>query len=216
MKTSAIGFLIAALVVMPSAANAQCPTGQHVVVQITAGVDDNFAQPEEPAYPDAGVVNFLTGYFGNALRNFDQPGINATLAHTFYWQPTNFCSAFVTMHILAQFDGGAESNDTFSMEFNPGFIPGQISQWAWGLYIGDILGKAWVAGNEKTLTLDLLNLPPDPHNRTSVGWALADGDLDVIVDDDTVVDYVTLTLCGCETINPVQPTTWGKVKALYR
>ncbi len=215
MKTSAISLLLTILVASITTVNAQCPSDQHVVVQITAGANDNFSPPEEPAYPDAGVVGFLTGYFGNALKNFDNMGIDATVAHTFYWEPTEFCSAFVTMHIRAMYGGGGESNDTFSMEFNPGFVPGLISQWAWGLYIGDIIGSAWVAGRERTLTLDLLHLPPDPHSRTSVGWALADGNLDVIIDDDTAVDYVTLTLCGCAPI-PVQPTTWGRVKALYR
>jgi hypothetical protein len=219
MKTHVIRFVLAAgcLGFSTVSSQAQCPAGQHIAVQVNAGSNDAFALPFETASPDAGTRGFLVDYFGNALRDFDEIRWDASLAHTLYWEPTEFCSAFLTLHILAGDGGGAESNDTISMEFNPDFVPGLISQWAWGLYIGSIVGHAWWVGNEETLVLDLLHLPPDPHNRTSVEWALADGNLDVVVDDDTAVDYITLLLCACDgPETATQPTTWGRVKALYR
>jgi len=75
-------------------------------------------------------------------------------------------------------------------------------------------GTSWSSGEEATLILHLGALPPDPGGRTSVIGAFADGDFDVVVDDDTQVDYVSLTLCtDCPT--PTESSSWGRLKSRF-
>ena len=49
----------------------------------------------------------------------------------------------------------------------------------------------------KKLVLDLGNLPPSTGSVTSVLGDMADGDLDVYIQDDTAVDYIILRYWRC-------------------
>lgn len=178
----------------------------------TAGVDDCFALPTEPACPSAELATFILNVLGKPLRAFDEGDGNKTLGHTFNDLPDGYNEIWVTMRLRASGDP-LTYNDTVNFEFNPDWIPGEVSAWGWGLYISSIVGW-WGPGSETTITLNLADLPPDPRGRTSVMNLLEDGMLDVCVDDDTIVDYIMLT--SCEVPVDVNAETWGGVKALYR
>jgi hypothetical protein len=70
--------------------------------------------------------------------------------------------------------------------------------------------------------LNLGDLPPYVDFPTSVLRALHDGRLDLLVEDDTAIDYALLTICRCASIalieSPVSVETasWGRVKSRYR
>ena len=63
--------------------------------------------------------------------------------------------------------------------------------------------------------LDLGNLPVDLYGRSSVMEHLADGNLDIEVQDDTAVDYIVLRLC-VDTVVGGKESSWGAIKTHYR
>jgi hypothetical protein len=70
-------------------------------------------------------------------------------------------------------------NDTLSLEFADGGF-------AWGIGIGELVGRSWEQGQRALVSLDLARLPV-PGGTMSLLDRLADGGLDVYVQDDTAV-----------------------------
>jgi hypothetical protein len=75
-------------------------------------------------------------------------------------------------------------NDTLSLEFAGGGF-------AWGIGIGDLVGQSWHQGQRALVSLDLARLPV-PGGTVSLLDRLADGGLDVYVQDDTAVHALLL------------------------
>jgi len=75
-------------------------------------------------------------------------------------------------------------NDTLSLEFADGGF-------AWGIGIGELVGRSWDQGQRALVSLDLARLPV-PGGTLSVLDRLADGGLDVYVQDDTAVHGLVL------------------------
>jgi hypothetical protein len=75
-------------------------------------------------------------------------------------------------------------NDTLSLEFADGGF-------AWGIGIGELVGRSWDQGQRALVSLDLARLPV-PGGTMNLLGRLADGGLDVYVQDDTAVHALVL------------------------
>ena len=80
----------------------------------------------------------------------------------------------------------------------------------------------WSSGAVETFILDLSSLPASdtqpsyglryPSGVTNlIPYLEQGGVLDIVIGDDTSVDYVSF-----DTVTPVRPLTWGRLKSLYR
>jgi hypothetical protein len=174
----AISALVLSLSILASgSAGAQVACDAPLVTELTAGIDDNFAPPTEPASPRAELLAFL----GSSPPVFDQAGTNRRFGHTFTGIPRGVVGAQLTLRLRAL--SGESENDGLALEFL-----GQ--SFAWNARIALVTGKPWVGGDEALLTLDLATL--------GLLHELGDGNLDVYVQDDTAVDFMTLVVTHCE------------------
>jgi|GEM_PF-6950361 len=137
------------------------------------------------------VTYFPVGIF----RGFDRIQNDRYMAHTFVGLPGGIISAELEIGLRAH--AGLATNDTINLEFlNPGF--------KWGKYIKDLpllpggtpIGS-WPNGSSNVFKLDLDDLEPSGALVTSVLAQLADGKLDVFLQDDTAVDYMVLHVEAC-------------------
>lgn len=170
-----------------------CPCEYSYPGEVTAGKNDNckFSPPMETPSPSTELVTA----FGGTWRRFDQIVSNRKFGHTFTGLPANIVAAELELCLRAGTD--IPTNDRLYLEFlNPSF--------SWYHDIATLPSlpslpppAAWNVGQVKNLVLDLGNLPPSPGSVTSVLGELADGDLDIYIQDDTAVDYITLRYWTC-------------------
>ncbi len=184
-----------------------CPPGAGATVQVEQ--DDDFTGPPVPAQPSAQLSAFITGFWGYPLRGFDEGGIDKGFGHTFVDLPSGICGAVVTLKLHAESFGS--SNDTVRFQL---VDPNDTEGFLWRKVIANIIGS-WDIGQEAVLVLDLANLVPGLNGNTNIVPSLAGGTLDVVIEDDTAVDYITLETCTACPVG-VQQKTWGSVKAMYR
>ncbi|MBW8042076.1 MAG: hypothetical protein FVQ85_19035 [Planctomycetes bacterium] len=154
--------------------------------KVIAGVDDNckFTAPMEPASPSTE----LTTAFGGPWRRFDQIVANRQFGHTFTGLPSGIVGA--KLEICLRAGTGYSINDGLYLEFlNPTF--------RWAKSLASLTAMTWTVGDVKKLVLDLGNLPPSAGSVTSVLGDMADGDLDVYIQDDSAVDYIILRYWRC-------------------
>jgi hypothetical protein len=140
-------------------------------------------------------------------------GINASMGHTFEWEPCAITAAELEIHVLSM--GTASDNDRLSIELNDRYFEGESEVYRWTTTPAILTQTAWDCGEEATLILDLGNLPVDLYGRTSVLAYMNDGNLDVEVQDDTAVDYLILRFCASSPL-AVESKTWSAIKALYK
>jgi hypothetical protein len=62
--------------------------------------------------------------------------------------------------------------------------------------------------------LNLTDLPPYVDFPTNILAAVDDGSLDLLIEDDTAVDYALLRVCYCA--NVTEHESWGRLKTLFR
>jgi hypothetical protein len=215
--TSKLLTVAAALVVcLPIATSAQedYPGCSETVVYLEAGTRDDFAIPYEAATPDANLLTMLISEWGANFRAFDQPGFDKVTAHTFTWPAVDVCGAMLEIRMRSQYQQFS-LHDRISLEFRDEWLETGGEVWRWTQEIRALTGTAWDFDETATLTFDLANLPVDLYGRSSVLTFLQDGNFDVYVDDDTMVDYMALWLCTNCTVS-VEEQTWGAVKQMYR
>jgi len=161
-----------------------CPCKYRWLSSFSAGKDDLFALPYEPASPSTELV----GAFPGAWRSFDQIVPNRKFGHTFAGLGGGIVAAQLELRLRAGTD--IPTNDTLALEFlNPGF--------AWAKGIASLTGLSWNVGDQKKIILNLANLPPSNTGVTNILGHLADGDLDIYIQDDTAVDYAILRVWTC-------------------
>ncbi len=180
------------------AAHAQVECEAPLVTEFTAGAADDFAPPTEPASPSSEFLAFL----GSPAPVFDQTNSNRRFGHTFTGLPTGIVGATLTTRLRALTTVDA-TNDSLHLEFSPGPV------FAWGRNLNSLTGKTWSSPDQHDLVLDLAALPPSGAGVTDVLAALADGDLDVFVQDDTAVDFVTLRVEHYPPPPPCAAPPWG-------
>ncbi len=175
-----------------------CPCGEPDMVSILAGVQDNFdlGNGPEPASPSPDLLTrMLVGC--NAIQPlFDVPNTDTCFGHTLTDLPPCVIGAQMTIGLRA--DWGGVFNDQISLDLDG------PEDFRWNLFIADLPGAGgkWIPGQTLVVTLDLADLPPSWLGVTNILIGLEDGVLDVYIQDDTSVDFITLDLIFCETACP--------------
>ncbi len=177
-----IAFATAGLAPAPSSAQ-PCVTGAPIV--LNAGVEDTFAAPTEPSVPGAALAAALPTL---QWKGFDDPTVNQYVGHTFIGLPAGIQRAELELG-LEPLDELPE-NDTVGM----GLLPGP--SFARTFHIAGL--------KEAQGTWSFLRNGPTKFT-ISLGAAEADllaqmstqGVLDVLVGDDTAVDYMKLSVWSC-------------------
>jgi hypothetical protein len=206
--------LSAVVIILASSAQVssfECQDGALLVLEV--GVADNFAEPLETVSPDANLLLFIETIWNVPLRQLDEFGLDKSMGHTFSWTPVYLLRAELEIHVRS-LGGGLSHNDRLSIEFNDNYFISGGENYKWASTLANLSGTSWDYGEEATFVFDLGNLPVDLYGRTDVMAHLADGNLDIEVQDDTAVDYIVLRFCACAT--GVEESSWGAIKAQYR
>ncbi len=178
-----------------------------------AGYDDSFAFPEDTASPST-VLSTVIGYRWKT-QNFDLTiGLNGGdsnrwIAHTFSNLPSGIASAMLQFRIQGGNDLNAWDDDfwiLFYDEITPEF---DLNKKAYRVAIGNRGGttqglaeKEWGPGETATINLNLSALPlPDGTTISVLEDIEYYGFIDVIVTDDTAVDFYRLTLNAAKLVS---------------
>ena len=207
LLTLALGLLVTLVaggVLLSSPALSSTTTNTETTGPVTifqAGVDDNFAPPDDPAIPSDNFAAWLSSV-GATTKDFDDPTIDRFVAHTFTGLPQDVCKATLEIGLRG---GGANDGVTLMFIGKDQTIP-PIGSKRWTRRIGTsddvpgLLSAPWQPGTAATLMLDLGNLPLAPTQPASAGNLIPamrkHKSLDFYVQDDTNVDYLTLTVFG--------------------
>lgn len=169
---------------------------QAAFLTFTAGRIDNFstANGYEPATP-SNLLRELPGFVkGRALMNFDEPGYDKVLAHTFTGLPTGTVAGW--LEFRAQVSQGGAFNDRIRLGFSSDPNPvGFFSFLGAGNFLGQTPSPGLLPNNQVWGTsLNQVNnfrvvLPP-----ALIASMNNKGYLDVWGEDDTKFDYLQLTL----------------------
>jgi hypothetical protein len=180
--------------------------------ELTAGAADSFAPPFEPTYQSPAFEDFLVNVWyphGQGARVFDETGIDRALAHSFTGLGTDICAASLEFRVRA--DGSLSDNDSIRLAYtgNDTVADGFV----YWVTLRLLTGSTWLPGSDRVFTLDLANLPVYGGFPTNILSELQDGELEILVEDDTSVDYAVLRVCTCPV--SVDDVSWGRVKAKY-
>ncbi len=170
------------------------------------GTNDNFAGPE-PGFPSAGLITWLTNHSINTFKGFDNCTNNRTFAHTF----TNLPACISKARLLARLRPCSDSpdNDTIELAFTDA-TGEKLANWRRFLgtsgnesnpvELGLLPGNWWSHGAGYEFALDVSALPLAGGGTTNMLPYLNHMRLlDILVRDDSSVDYLTLELtisCG--------------------
>ena len=171
-----------------------------VTIPVLGGIPDGFAPPNEPASPSGNLLSHSP--YGSGLFYYDPvPGVtpgfssDLVLLHTFLMPPGEILGGTIAMRVRA--GTGNVANDSFALGF------ADIDQF-WQKYtrtFGDtpggpgLTGETWDTGDEAIIVLDLGFLQtPLRDNVTVVPEMNLRRYLDLIVQDETGVDFVKLEL----------------------
>jgi len=188
-------------------ASAECPGTE---LPFPAGVPDEFALPTEPTDPSPALVSYTEEFWPQpTTRLFDAGGNDHALIHTFSGWPGPVCGARLEIRLAGQ-SSSLSTNDSVRLELVGG--PDPVHAFLYWTTIRNVTGS-WGPGSVATLDLDLSDLPPYVEFPTNILDSLSDGSLDLLVEDDTAVDYATLHVCYCPV--SVEKSSWGRVKATY-
>ena len=203
---------------LPSTQSLQCGTGESLVV-LQAGQSDGFNPNADspPAAPSAGLTTRLPA----PLAGFDSTAVDRRFGHTFANLPGSITSAEVVVRLKPRPTSihPASENDTVELTFTD--AGGSLQAGGWvrylgpgnataGLAVSQWIPNNWQSGYAFTLMLSAL---PNPSGSPTDEIPLLNslGYLDVVVQDDTAVDYVTLSLCVPGTPTPTPTPTLSLV-----
>ena len=162
-----------------------CPSGPPSTRR--AGRADDFAAPQDTALRGSE----LEGAFPTAVwTGFDEPGVNRIFGQTFSNLPVGIAAA--ELEIRLRPNGELVNNDALNIGLNPN------GSFAFASRISALPGAngTWgTASNGPTVfTLDLANLP---NGGSLLAKLNTNRRLDVLVQDDTAVDWVNLRFWTC-------------------
>lgn len=180
-----------------------CETGTSMTRVYAAGIHDNFALPTEPSSPSPDLLAEMQNISAGADPNFDSQTPDRCFGHTFAGWNTNCCiNGAVLCFKVTPLTAGA-SNDNFLLREN-------AVTTVWASRIGYLKAyqsgipsdTLWQIGDTLEICLDLANLPLTSKGGgyyfpTNILAALQDGDLDVLMQDDSKIDYLDLTVRLC-------------------
>ena len=161
------------------------------------GTEDNFVGPET-SYVSPSLLAWLQTQY-DYITDFDQPADNQAFGHTFQDCWNDQCVVMgATLRIKLRGSAGGTSTDFLVLgDYDQPSI-GRI----WSMTIGDLDAYfggdgVWNYNEVAEFTLDLANLPPRSWLPTNILAALQDGNLDIIVSDDTEVDFIEIEVELC-------------------
>jgi hypothetical protein len=189
-------------------ARADCPGAE---ITLHAGLEDEFALPPEPTAPSPELLSYMEEFWPQPpTRQFDTPGNDLALIHTFTGWSGPVCGAMLKIRLAAQ-SSGLSSNDGIWLSLVGG--TDLFHAFHYWTTIANVTGS-WGPGSVATVVLDLSALPPFYEFPTNILDVLSDGSLELLVEDDTAVDSAALQVCPCPVA--IERTSWGRVKTLYR
>ncbi|MBL9001414.1 MAG: hypothetical protein JNK25_09790 [Phycisphaerae bacterium] len=172
-----------------------CPTNQQVQICYEAGRVDNFAAPVDPTTPRPFFASLLSTYA--ISKPFDDARVNAVCGTTFQNLPCGIVSATLEIRLRAEDD--IPDNDSIYLQWLGGTF-------AWASNIKNLpgAGGTWNPGQTQTFTLNLNTL-----SGGLIGQMNSSNALDVLVSDDTTVEYARLTIRVCPCDGPARVYTVG-------
>ncbi|MBL9147552.1 MAG: hypothetical protein JNM94_02555 [Phycisphaerae bacterium] len=177
-----------------------CPCNDETTLTITRDGADQFTGPT-PTTPSAELLATVTCGAG-ALTSYDVQALDQCFVETITGLPSCIQGATITIGVrpdsLWWTDG---------LAFEVVNECGKTFRWSRSLPSLDSLGlftPPLATGQLSTITLDLDALPPSAAGVTSVLSEMLDGSLDVYLQDDTGVDFLTLELASCA-CGPTEP-----------
>lgn len=175
----------------------QCPQSVQKQICYEAGRVDAYAAPFDPTTPRPFFASMLAGY--SIVKQFDDPTVNAVCGTTFQNLPCGIVSARLEIQLRAEAD--IPSNDSIYLQWLGGTF-------AWGSNISALpgAGGTWNAGQTQTFNLNLGSLPGGLLTQMNTSGAL-----DVLVSDDTTIEYARLTVTVCPCDGPARIYTVGTV-----
>jgi HYR domain len=156
----------------------------------TAGLPDNYALPFEPSPQTACMVTAFSGY--PLWKGFDDTAVNTLLGHHFAGLPNNIVQAQLIIRMKPGPDDGSDNDGLFM-----GLPSCSFSSFIFGASIKALPGAVPATGGTWTTppngsTTFTLNLNP-----ALIAYMNSAQVLDVVVHDDTTVDYMQLRLWTC-------------------
>jgi len=181
-----------------------CEPGFPVPYHYLAGKKDNFATADgpEPSSPSAALLAVMQSISAGADPYFDSPTYDRCFGHTFTGWSTAGCivGAQLCFRITPIVNG---NNDPIN-------IREDAVNATWGVLIkylkawdnGNPADTFWTVGDTLEVCLDLANLPlflrgPTYYWPPNILATLQDGDMDFLMNDDTKIDYLELTVEVC-------------------
>jgi hypothetical protein len=164
----------------------------------TGGVADAYspANGTEPAAPDAQLLMAMQSCLhGQPPRNFDERGCDRCFGHTLSCWPANctILGATLTLRIKAEDCQNAQDSNDDSLCVYEGSTPIAcfLLRDLNNAYFGT---NNWLPGQDRTFTINLANVLP---SNTNLLAQLVNGDFDILISDDTQVDFVKITVTYC-------------------
>ncbi|HXH90960.1 MAG TPA: hypothetical protein VNN25_05225 [Thermoanaerobaculia bacterium] len=160
---------------------ADSPTRCSVVTVYTHGLMDSFAQPVDPTTPSPTLTTFL----GAAISRYDTASCNQHFGDSFpvgSCLNCKFCGAKVEIH-LKPCGSDQPGNDDYVIGVAP-FGTTQILA----------SGRIWPTGVTPREEILVVNIPADKLNQLFCNVRVRPPTLDVYVEDDTIVDWVRVTI----------------------
>ena len=194
---------------------------------IKKGVADNFAMGglddgpvlagviPSAATPGTNISSWVGMNHVSESVGFDSGLINRFFAHTFSGLPSNIVEARLEIG-LKSINGSIAANDSIGLQTEVPVVAG--SHFLWGNQISQLpinhLSTVFAgSSNPEVVTLNLTRLPIGNPAGTPLGSDVPSGgfftgminsmnsrgELDVLIEDDTAVDYIQLTIATCNT-----------------
>lgn len=182
-----------------------CDHGVPIPNYFLAGRKDNFTTTDgsEPSSPSPALLAYMQTLSGGANPYFDSPTFDRAFGHTFTGWNASGCVVGAQLCFRLTAISGA-NNDNIG-------IREDVVNPIWSVRLIDL--KAALSGNPAdtfftvgdtlNVCLDLANLPLIKRGTTyywptNILATLQDGDMDILLQDDTKIDFaeLTVTICG--------------------
>jgi hypothetical protein len=174
-------------------------TTEGAIVTFQAGNQDGFAAPSDPVSPSTALVDAYAARHGQSVIDFDVFTPNRGVAHTFTDLPAGIVDATLEFRLKGM-GASFPENDVMYLGFVDSSTPAwddarARAQTLANLKAGLGLGTGWGYREDRTFVLSLAALPMGSAPPKNIISQLNERRfLDVIIFDDTAVDYMKLTL----------------------